>query len=643
VEDKNRLKSGFQTALGASLFQVALALTFYFLYTHFNSPLILLETFHVAIGIPIFAILLLLFHQRYREILEKEEVEELSKREDAIFKEEESLLVSRLRLQQTEKWGVPVLGVIILCLFIYVPLRAIYYFRGNPIVYEADLQISLLILGLTFLIFLPSRYVIGKSREKQLKDLQVIGTYLGVNALFTGLIAISVALRFFGITRIEWFVFYILCLLLGLTGIEYLFNFIISFYRTAGAPRRIILDSRIYYFLSTPEEVIPSFSEIIDRQFGFHITQTWFYQFIKNRIIPLLMLGGFLLYILTSMVIVQPHEKAFIEFLGRPVGSQKINPKSEIAPSPKLGSVGDRNPKIFGPGLHLKFPFPIGTAKIYDVDRIKNVRVGVKGEEGERILWTEKHYEEEFNWMIASQESISQSTSATVPVNFLAGTIWIYYKINPDQLFNYAYKHSEPEKLLEGVIYNQFTKMVMSIDFFDIMNVKRLPLADTLKNKVQEEVNRKELGVEIISVSLEGIHPPVEIASSFEKVVGATEKKEALILGAESYSNRELTLADYDASSIKTDAKSYKLVRTLESEARGEEFLKKLLAYEENPRIFKYRYYLKSLEEGLISPNKYIVISPDSNRDVTILNMEKAALPDILSLGLEAEKKEMEK
>ena len=342
------------------------------------------------------------------------------------------------------------------------------------------------------------------------------------------------------------------------------------------------------------------------------------------------MLWGFLLYILTSIVIVQPYEKAFIEFLGKPIV------------------------KTFGPGLHFKFPYPIGKAKIYDVDRIKNIRVGVSGNEGERILWTEKHYEEEFNWMIASQETTTASslstparspslgTSETVPVNFLAGAIWVYYKIDPAHLFDYAYKHSDPEKFLEGIVYNQFTKMVMSIDFFDIMNIKRLPLAKDLKEKVQEEADKKELGVEIILVSLEGIHPPVEVASSFEKVIGAMEKKEASILGAESYSNRELTLVDYNASQIKVEAESYKFVRTSESEARSEEFLKKLEAYQVNPRIFKYRYYLKSLDKGLSSPKKYIVISPDSDRDVTILNMEKADLPDILSLGLGAEQEKKE-
>ena len=112
MEDKNKLKRGFQAALGASLFQIALTLIFYFLYTRLNSPLILLETFHVGIGIPIFSILMLLFHQRYREILEKEEVEEITKREGRIFKGDESaILFSRVRLRQTEKWVVPILGI----------------------------------------------------------------------------------------------------------------------------------------------------------------------------------------------------------------------------------------------------------------------------------------------------------------------------------------------------------------------------------------------------------------------------------------------------------------------------------------------------------------------------------------------------
>ncbi|MDD5455280.1 MAG: SPFH domain-containing protein [Candidatus Ratteibacteria bacterium] len=631
MEDKNQFRRGFQTALAACLFQIVLALIFYFLYTRINSPLILLENFHILIGIPIFAILLLIFHQRYRESLEKEEVEELTQREGRIFRDDESvILISRVRLRQTQKWAMPILGFLISIALIYVAFRAIYFFRGRPLTYEANLAICFPLIGLTFAVFVFSRYVLGMSREKQLADLSAIGTYLGVNALFTFLITLSIALRYFGLTRIEWFVFYALSFLLIFAGIEYLLNILVSFYRVTGTQTRTLFDSRIYYFLSTPEEVIPSFSEIIDVQFGFHITQTWFYQFIRNRIVPLFMLWAFLLYILTSIVIVQPYERAFIEFLGKPV--------SEVSET-----------KLFGPGLHFKFPFPIGKAKIYDVDRIKRVRVGVSGVEGERVLWTERHYEEEFPWIIASQENaisasstaekpVSSAASETVPISFLSGAIWVYYKIDSENLFDYAYKHSAPESVLEGIIYNKFTEIVMNVDFFDILNVNRLPLTNILKQRVQDETNEKELGVEIISVSFENIHPPLDVASSFEKVVGAMEKKEATILTAEAYQNRELTLVDYTASAIQIEAESYKQIRTLESQARGEEFKKKLKAYSENPLIFKYRYYLKTLDDSLISPKKFIVISPESNRDVIIIDMQKSSLPDIFPLGLEAEK-----
>ncbi len=624
MEDKDKLRRGFQVALGASLFQVFLSLVFYIMYLQVKSPLLLLESFHAGIGIPIFTLLFLLFQQRYRERLERDEVEELAKREGRMFRDEESaLLISRIRLRQTEKWVIPGVTLILSFLMFYVPFKIMLYFGGKGIHYQASPAVSLLLIGLTFLIFLFSRYVVGMSKEKLWRELRSIGTFLGVNALFAFLVAISLTLRKFGLPKVEWFIFYLLNILLIAVGFEYLLNIILSFYRSSKAEKRISFDSRILYLLSTPEEVIPSFSEILDYQFGFRITQTWFYQFVKKRVIPLVLLQIALLYLLTCFVIVRPYERAFIEFLGRPI----------------------EGGKVFGPGIHLKFPWPIGKARIYDVERIKVIRAGVRGKEGERVLWTERHYEEEFNWIIASKEGAAASSSryTSVPVNFLTGVVWVYYRIDPERLFDYAYTQAQPGKLLESLVYNQFTRMMMNVDFFEVLNVKRLSLTNMLKKSIQKEADKHNLGVKIVMVSVGNVHPPVETASSFEKVVGAMERKEAYILGAESYKNRELTLADYDASRVKVQAESYRLTRSVESKARGEEFLKELQAYQKNPRIFKYRHYLKTLERSLLSPRKYIVVSSERERNVTVLDLEKTPLPDILSLGLAAETKEIKK
>jgi modulator of FtsH protease HflK len=645
LDEKNKLRRGFQLGLTALAFQSFLSLAFYYLYSRLGTPLALSEALHSAVGIPISALIFLLYHQRYRSFLEREEAEELTKREGRMFKgEESSLLVSSLRLRQTEKWLIPIVTLFLAVALLYLPVRIILTFKGKTISYTPHQAVPLLLIGLTFLIFLFSRYLLGMAKRDPWKEMRVAGAYLGVNALVCFLIAVSIGFKIFKLPKVEWFLFYLLNILLFIIGMEYLLNLLVSFYRTKKDEKRLAFDSRILLLLSTPEEVIPVFSEILDYQFGFRITQTWFYQFLKKRIIPLLLLQGFLLYILTCIIIIKPYQRAFIEFLGKPVNQGQV----------------------FGPGLHFKFPFPIGKARIFDVDRVKSVQVGLRGEEGARFIWTEKHYEEEFNWIIASSEGTDTSVpsgtardvgdstpgaegtdtsvaSGTVPVNFLSVTMWIYYQIDESRLYEYCYKHANPETALQSLVYNQFTAMVMNVDFFEIMSVKRLNLGELLKIRIQEEADKHHLGVRVLMVSMEGVHPPVEVAESFEKVVGATEKKEAYILEAEAYKNRELTLADYESTRIRVDSESYKDVRTLESEARGAEFLKKLYAYQKSPYIFKYRYFLKAMENSLTDPSKYVILSSDRERNVTILNLEKTALPDILSLGLEAEKGEKKK
>ncbi|RKY29877.1 MAG: hypothetical protein DRP67_05690, partial [Candidatus Omnitrophota bacterium] len=275
----------------------------------------------------------------------------------------------------------------------------------------------------------------------------------------------------------------------------------------------------------------------------------------------------------------------------------------------------------------------------YDVERITTIRIGAKGEEGERLLWTERHFKEEFKWIIASKE-IASPGYTTVPVNFLSGVVWVYYKIDPDRLFEYAYLHSEPDKVLESIVRSKFTRLMMGVDFHEILTVKRLEVVDILKEILQKEADKHHLGIKILLINLGNVHPPVEVARSFEKVVGAMERKEASILDAEAYRNKELTLANYKASQTQVKAEAYRFVRAVESKGQREAFLKALIAYRKNPVIFKYRHYLKVLEKSLSYPTKYIVISSrNRERNVTIINLEKTPLPEILPLEGETKEK----
>ena len=56
-----------------------------------------------------------------------------------------------------------------------------------------------------------------------------------------------------------------------------------------------------------------------------------------------------------------------------------------------------------------------------------------------------------------------------------------------------------------------------------------------------EAANEQGLGIEVIFVGLQGVHPPPDLAKDYQKVVGAIQKKNAIILDAHSWRNSILS------------------------------------------------------------------------------------------------------
>jgi len=53
-----------------------------------------------------------------------------------------------------------------------------------------------------------------------------------------------------------------------------------------------------------------------------------------------------------------------------------------------------------------------------------------------------------------------------------------------------------------------------------------------LRDAIQKAADEREVGVRILLVGLQDLHPPVKVAPDYEKVVGALHEKRAKILAA---------------------------------------------------------------------------------------------------------------
>ena len=63
------------------------------------------------------------------------------------------------------------------------------------------------------------------------------------------------------------------------------------------------------------------------------------------------------------------------------------------------------------------------------------------------------------------------------------------------------------------------------VDLNDVMSHARLEAAQNCSDQIQAAANARQLGVKIIFVGLQDIHPPVKVAADYEKVVGAEQTK----------------------------------------------------------------------------------------------------------------------
>jgi regulator of protease activity HflC (stomatin/prohibitin superfamily) len=242
----------------------------------------------------------------------------------------------------------------------------------------------------------------------------------------------------------------------------------------------------------------------------------------------------------------------------------------------------------------------------------------------------------------------------------------------------FIYNHSEATRILEAICYRQLVRLAASAKIepeetqskgpdikLSLLGAGRKAAAQYLADEIQKKADEANLGVEVVFVGLQGVHPPTEVAKSYEEVTGSVQKKQASILNAMAEHNRILTslsgsisqadrlyiLAhDYQrakeardpvqiarlSEQINTDfsraqgdifktlseAGSYAFERVTLAEATGRRFQSQLLAYEASPQIYKREQHLAMLEEALEKIRKYVVLKEKLTPSLYDLNLD---------------------
>ncbi len=562
------------------------------------------------------------------ERLEKLELDELAKSHgtSALFEAKDSEVFPAQRSREGfERFFVPIFTVV-LCVLqgggAWLFWRWLSRSTTQVTLKQPTTALALFAL-FALVLFLLGRFSSTFARLENQRLLRPGASYLLLNAFLCAIVAAGIIGTQTQLPKADLYVAYGLSGLLALIAIETLVNLVLEVYRprVKGKIERPLYDSRLVGLLGQPEGLITTAAQALDYQFGFKVSETWFYHLFFERALKWLVLAQAAVLVLsTCVVFIEAGEQGLLEHCGK--------------------AVAGRTP--LGPGAHLKWPWPIDKVYRFRTEQIQSFDIGAPtGPEQETeketvVLWTVKHtMQDEDNFLVANREQApiaagNQATGKrTPPVSLITGRMPVQFQIT--NLLFWAYKNEDAPALLQDLARREIVRYFVSADMGEVMGYGRLEGAQTLIDRIQSAADEHSLGARIVSVGLQDMHPPVKVAPDYEKVVAAIHSKQAAILAARADDIRTNALAQAQATNLLNLASADRMAREIGAVAQAALFTNQIPAFAAAPSVYAQRSYLQTFVRATAQARKYLMLTTNTH-DVITVDLQESFARDLSRL-----------
>ncbi len=168
-----------------------------------------------------------------------------------------------------------------------------------------------------------------------------------------------------------------------------------------------------------------------------------------------------------------------------------------------------------------------------------------------------------------------------------------FRRVDPKAVaFNVVY----PEQTLGDASESAIREIIGQNTLEYVLAKGRQDIALKTKILIQRTLDSYKSGLEIISVNLQDVSVPEQVAPSQKDAIKAREDKDRLRVEAETYSNDILPRARGTAQQQILDAEAYRQRVVADAEGESSRFAQLAAAYEKAPAVTRQRLYLETME-----------------------------------------------
>lgn len=188
---------------------------------------------------------------------------------------------------------------------------------------------------------------------------------------------------------------------------------------------------------------------------------------------------------------------------------------------------------------------------------------------------------------------------------------------------DYLFQDQDPERTLNDATVTVVRVVIGQSKLDYVMTEGRGAVAVTIKERIQNLLDRYKTGLLVTSVNMHPAKPPEQVKAAFDDAIKAREDKERLENQAEAYANEVLPNARGKAARIVADAKAYRDQVIAESEGEAARFTAILSEYAKAPEVTRQRLYLETMEDVLGKNGKVLLDVQEGGNSLLYLPIDQ--------------------
>jgi modulator of FtsH protease HflK len=262
-------------------------------------------------------------------------------------------------------------------------------------------------------------------------------------------------------------------------------------------------------------------------------------------------------------------------------------------------------------GFRWRMPWPIQAHEVVDVLSLRTLEVGLKGRSDrlkEALMLTddENIVDVHFTVQYRIKESIKEGANGA-----------------RDFLFNSRFgRDREPSDVVLQVAESAMREVVGRKTMDSVLYESRQEIADNVRMRMQEMLDRYGTGILISAVAIQNAQPPEQVQGAFDDAVKATQDRERQINEGQAYANDIVPKARGLAARLIQEAEAYRTRVTETAQGDASRFRQLLVEYNKAPAVTRDRLYIETMQQVLSNTTK-VIVDTKSNNNVLFLPFDK--------------------